>query len=42
LLKHFVAKGYKNDAHMKEDQDLAALRQRVDSQKLLAELERTK
>jgi len=30
---------YKNAAHMKQDQDLAALRQRADFQKLLGELE---
>ena len=37
-----VAKGYKNAAHMKQDQNLAALRQRADFQKLLAELETMK
>ena len=42
LLKHAVARGYKNAAHMKQDQDLAALRQRADFQKLLPELETTK
>jgi hypothetical protein len=42
LLKHAVAKGYKNAAHMKQDQNLAALRQRADFQKLLAELETMK
>jgi len=39
LLQHAVARGYKNAAQMKQDQDLAALRQRADFQKLLAELE---
>jgi len=39
LLQHAVAKGYKNAGHMKQDQDLAALRQRPDFQKLLAEME---
>jgi hypothetical protein len=39
LLKHAAARGYKNAAHMKQDQDLAALRPRPDFQKLLAELE---
>jgi serine/threonine protein kinase/tetratricopeptide (TPR) repeat protein len=39
LLKHAVAQGYKNAAHMKQDPDLAALRPRADFQKLLAELE---
>jgi tetratricopeptide (TPR) repeat protein len=39
LLKQAVAKGYGDAAHMKENQDLAALRQRADFQKLLADLE---
>jgi hypothetical protein len=34
MLKRAVAKGYKNAAHMKQDQDLAALRQHADFQKL--------
>ena len=34
-----VAKGHKNAAHMKQDTDLAPLRQRDDFKKLLAELE---
>jgi hypothetical protein len=39
LLKQAVAKGYKNAAHMKQDKDLAVLRERTDFQKLLAESE---
>src|SRR5438132_216137 len=42
LLQHAVAKGYQNAAHMKQNRDLAALRQRPDFQKLLAELEAKK
>jgi hypothetical protein len=42
LLKEAVAKGYKNAAHMKQDKDLDALRDRADFQKLLAELEAKK
>jgi tetratricopeptide (TPR) repeat protein len=38
-LKQAVAAGYNNAAHMKQDTDLDALRQRPDFQKLLAELE---
>src|SRR5262249_364483 len=40
LLRHAIAKGYKEAAHMKKDTALDALRQRGDFQKLLAELER--
>jgi hypothetical protein len=40
LLQQAVAKGYKNAAHMKQDKDLDALREREDFQKLLAELEK--
>jgi hypothetical protein len=39
LLKQAVAKGYQNAAHMKQDKDLDALRDREDFKKLLAELE---
>jgi hypothetical protein len=42
LLKQAVAKGYKNAAHMKQDKDLDALRDRADFQKLVAELEAAK
>jgi serine/threonine protein kinase/tetratricopeptide (TPR) repeat protein len=38
-LKQAVAAGYNDAAHMKQDTDLDALRQRPDFQKLLAELE---
>ncbi len=38
-LKQAVAKGYKDIEHLKKDDDLKALRQREDFQKLLAELE---
>jgi hypothetical protein len=38
LLKQALAKGFKNAGHMKEDKDLDALRERVDFQKLLADL----
>src|SRR5262249_51838299 len=38
-LRQAVAAGYDDAAHMKEDQDLDALRERKDFQKLLAELE---
>jgi len=40
-LKQAVAAGYKDVAHMKEDQDLGALRERTDFRRLLAELEAT-
>ena len=39
LLRDAVSKGYKDVAHMKQDTDLDALRQREDFQKLIAELE---
>jgi hypothetical protein len=39
LLRQAVTKGYKNAAHMKEDTDLDAIRQRDDFKKLLADLE---
>jgi tetratricopeptide (TPR) repeat protein len=39
LLREAVAKGFKDAAHMKQDSDLAPLRQRPDFQKLLKELE---
>jgi hypothetical protein len=39
LLRHAVAKGYKNAAQMKADRNLAPLREREDFQNLLAELE---
>ena len=39
LLKQAVAKGYQNAAHMKQDKDLGALRDREDFKRLLAELE---
>jgi hypothetical protein len=40
LLKQAVAKGYKNAAHMKQDKDLDALRQRADFKKLVSDLEK--
>lgn len=42
LLKRAVATGYNNAAQMKQDQDLTALHERADFQKLLAELEERK
>jgi hypothetical protein len=39
LLRQAIAKGYKDAAHMKQDTDLDALRQRDDFKKLLADLE---
>jgi serine/threonine-protein kinase len=39
LLRQAVAKGYKDAAHMQKDPDLAALRQRDDFKKLVADLE---
>jgi serine/threonine protein kinase len=42
LLKQAVAKGYKDAAHLKQDKDLNALRNRPDFQKLLPELEPAK
>jgi eukaryotic-like serine/threonine-protein kinase len=42
LLRQAVAKGYKDIAHLKKDEDLKALRSREDYQKLLQELEKTK
>jgi tetratricopeptide (TPR) repeat protein len=39
LLQQAIAKGYKKTEHMKQDDDLKALRHRDDFQKLLAELE---
>jgi hypothetical protein len=42
LLKQAVAKGFRNAAHMKQDKDLDALRDRADFQRLLAELEAAK
>lgn len=42
LMKQAVAKGYKDAAHMKQDKDLDALRERDDFKKLLAELEAAK
>jgi tetratricopeptide (TPR) repeat protein len=39
VLKQAVTKGYKDVAHMKQDKDLDALRDRPDFKKLLAELE---
>jgi serine/threonine-protein kinase len=41
LLRQAVAKGYKDAAHIKEDADLDALRQRDDFRKLVADLEAT-
>jgi tetratricopeptide (TPR) repeat protein len=41
-LKRAVAAGYKDAAHMKQDKDLDALRDREDFKKLLAELESRK
>jgi eukaryotic-like serine/threonine-protein kinase len=42
LLRQAIAKGYKNLEHLKKDEDLKALQQREDFQKLLQELEKTK
>jgi serine/threonine protein kinase/tetratricopeptide (TPR) repeat protein len=42
MLNQAVARGYQNAAHLKEDRDLDALRQRADFQKLLADLENAK
>jgi hypothetical protein len=42
VLRDAVAKGYKDAARMKEDKDLAPLRDRDDFKKLLAELEGSK
>jgi len=39
LLRDAVSEGGKDVAHMKKDTDLAPLREREDSQKLVAELE---
>jgi hypothetical protein len=39
LLRQAVAKGWKNAEHMKQDDDLKALREREDFKKLMAELE---
>src|SRR5262249_20398708 len=39
LLREAVSKGFKDVPHMKNDTDLAPLRQRDDFQKLLAELQ---
>jgi serine/threonine protein kinase/tetratricopeptide (TPR) repeat protein len=41
ILRDAVRKGYKDVAHMKKDTDLEPLRQRVDFQKLVAQLEGT-
>jgi serine/threonine-protein kinase len=38
LLRQAIARGYKDTAHLKEDTDLAALRERDDFKKLLAEV----
>jgi tetratricopeptide (TPR) repeat protein len=40
LLRQAVAKGYRDAKHIKEDEDLKALREREDFKKLLAELEK--
>jgi hypothetical protein len=40
LLRQAVAKGWRHAEHMKQDDDLKALHQRADFQKLLAELEK--
>jgi hypothetical protein len=40
VLRDPVAKGYKNAAHMKQDKDLDALRDRDDFKNLLAEFEK--
>ena len=40
LLRHAVDKGWKDPDHMKNDGDLAPLRDRDDFKKLLAELEK--
>ena len=42
LLTRALFKGYTNAAHMKQDRDLASLRDRPDFQKLLAQLEAAK
>jgi hypothetical protein len=42
LLKQAVARGFKNAAHMKQDKDLDALRDRADFEKLLVDLEAAK
>jgi len=42
LLQQAVAKGYKNIDHLKKDDDLKALREREDYQKLVKELEEKK
>jgi len=39
LLKQAVAKGYNDPAHLKQDTDLTALREREDFKKLLAQVE---
>jgi hypothetical protein len=39
LLQQAVAKGYQDAAHLKQDTDLAPLRDREDFKKLLAEVE---
>jgi tetratricopeptide (TPR) repeat protein len=39
LLREAVARGYKDAGHMRQDEDLAALRDRPDFRKLLTELE---
>ena len=39
LLRKAVGRGYKDAAHLKEDPDLAPLRQTAEFKKLLAELE---
>ena len=41
-LKQAVAAGYKDAAHMNQDQDLDAVRDREDFKTLLAELETSK
>jgi eukaryotic-like serine/threonine-protein kinase len=41
-LRQAVAAGYKDDAHLKNDQDLGALRDREDFKTLIAELEKGK
>jgi tetratricopeptide (TPR) repeat protein len=40
LLREALARGYKDGEHMKQDDDLAALRTRPDFQKVLTEMER--
>jgi serine/threonine protein kinase/tetratricopeptide (TPR) repeat protein len=42
LLKQAVAKGFKNAAHIKQDKDLVALREREDFKKLVTDLEAAK